>query len=265
MLLVAPLLFNKVFSPFLRLFPPFLIVLMLAHLHPPPAPPADLLVPSQHPFFPPCCFPLLILAKECTRNEAFVFVQWASAGSKLNRMFSPRCPPPSSPASPSALHLFHYLQCPPPYHPTALPPPLECSLLCVNAKVVLTVCSCSRDECEFLHLCTQYGLHIENTHLFSVFAYIFYALDAGQVLLDDVRVLAPRHSMSLIWKIKGKSPTGNLEHHQNLNIATLAHDQDLLKTSQKNLLRTFQAISSERPQKSEPTLSQHQLQCNACM
>lgn len=58
----------------------------------------------------------LILPKECASNEAFVFVQWAGTGSKLNRMFSPRCRPSASPASQSALRLFHYLPYP---HPTA--------------------------------------------------------------------------------------------------------------------------------------------------
>lgn len=47
--------------------------------------------------------------------------------------------------------------------PIPTPPPLlECSLLC--AKVVLTECSCFRNECESLRLYPQYGLHIGNTH-----------------------------------------------------------------------------------------------------
>lgn len=83
-----------------------------------PVSPADLLVPAQSsPPSCPCCFPLLILPKECARNEAFVFVQWAGAGSKLNWMFSPCFRSSYSPASPHTLCLVHYLQ-----HPCHNPP-----------------------------------------------------------------------------------------------------------------------------------------------
>lgn len=87
---------------------------MLAHLCPPLI---SLFHLSPLPPSCSCCFPLLILPKECARNEAFVFVQWAGAGSKLNWMFSPRFRSSYSPASPRTLCLVHYLK-----HPRHNPP-----------------------------------------------------------------------------------------------------------------------------------------------